>query len=138
MEIARGGQAFSHMRHDSHLKIEVSGSRSSAMRPRLRSGSSRFSYGYLRVTALNRMRCTSVRRMPPRTPLTCLSQSAASQQTRSGLAVLAPHGKAARRSSSIHIPEHDVDRAEDRDDVGDEPALQEPGEDLQVRERRAA
>ena len=31
-EIARGGQAFSHMRHDSHLKMLVSGSSRSAMR----------------------------------------------------------------------------------------------------------
>src|SRR5438105_5792189 len=70
IEIARGGQAFSHMRHDSHLKMLVSGSRSSAMRPRLRSGSSRFSYGYLRVTVRPRRRWLIVRFIPLSRPST--------------------------------------------------------------------
>jgi len=43
IEIARGGQAFSHMRQLSHLKMLVSGSSRSAMSPRLRSGRTRFS-----------------------------------------------------------------------------------------------
>src|SRR5512140_1486435 len=109
------------MRQLSHLKMLVSGSRRRAMRPRDRSGSSRFSYGYLRVTGRGRMRCSSVRTRPSTTPRPHLTGPTPS-----------------RACSPIHFPEHDVDRAEDRDDVGDETALQQPREDLQVVERRAA
>src|SRR5258706_14439063 len=66
IEIARGGHAFSPLRHDSHLKMLVSGSSRSAISPRLRSGSSRLSYGYLRVTGLVRTTCPSGRVLPPR------------------------------------------------------------------------
>src|SRR5512141_868318 len=108
------------MRQLSHLKMLVSGSRRSAIRPRERSGSSRFSYGYLRVTGRGRTRCSSVRTSPSTTP-------------RPHLIAPAP----SRARSPIHFPEHDVDRAEDRDDVGDETALEQPREDLQVVERGA-
>ena len=57
IDIARGGQAFSHMRHDSHLKMLVSGSSRRAMSPRDRSGKSRFSYGYFRVTGCGWTKC---------------------------------------------------------------------------------
>src|SRR6266542_1321399 len=102
------------MRHDSHLKMLVSGSSRSAMSPRLRSGSLRFSYGYLRVTVSRRTRWLSVRRIPPRMPLT------------------------RRPSSPVDVAENDVDRPKDRDDVRDEPASKEPRKDLQIEERGPA
>src|SRR5438132_6604666 len=40
--------------------------------------------------------------------------------------------------STVDLPEHEVHRAEDRHGVGDESALQQPGRDLQVVERRPA
>src|SRR5439155_13354954 len=58
------------MRHDSHLKMLVSGSSKRAISPRDRSGRSRFSYGYFLVTGRGCTKCSSVRSIPVRIPLT--------------------------------------------------------------------
>src|SRR5258708_697679 len=73
----------------------------------------------MRVTVLPRSRWLRVRFMPLSSPSTRRSPGRA------------------RRSSSVDVAEHDIDRAEDRHDVGDEPALEQPREDLEVVERRA-
>src|SRR2546427_2078633 len=117
----------------------VSGSSRSAIRPRERSGRSRFSYGYLRVTGRGRTKCSSVRSIPRMIPLTGSAQSRDSVATHAQgwwCSVLA--GELLVPRSSVNIPEHDVDGAEDRDGVRDEPALKQPGEDLEVHEGRAA
>src|SRR5438445_322295 len=134
MEIARGGQACSPMRHDSHLKMLVSGSSKSAMRPRDLSGRSRFSYGYFRVTGRGRTKCSSVRSIPAMIPFTGLSQSRAARATRSGLvdSLLANESLVAR--SPVYVSEHDVDRSQNGHRVGHQPILEQPGKYLQIQE----
>src|SRR2546425_10902110 len=147
MEIARGGQAFSHMRHDSHLKMLVSGSSRRAMSPRDRSGSSRFSYGYFRVTGRGRTKCSNVRSMPPIIPLIQRPRRCEAVRSTEGPRAMGSRpeagGTPSRKEgfgrvdsgaaeSSVDISEHDVNGSEDRDRVRYESILQQPGEDLQV------
>src|SRR2546430_4417400 len=145
--MARGGHAFSHMRQDSHLKMLVSGSRRSAMSPRERSGRSRFSYGYLRVTGRGRTKCSNVRSMPLMIPLTPRPQRCAAVCSTDGPREMGSRpeagGTPSRREgfgradgvgvrSSVDVSAHDVDRSEDRDGVSDQTILQKPRKDLQV------
>src|SRR5439155_27012883 len=134
------------MRQDSHLKMLVSGSSKSAMRPRLRSGSSRFSYGYFRVTGRGRSMCSSVRASPATIPL--MLRPSRRPLDRNPLYARYPrprsdgdpsarggHRSSGRRtlaSSPVDIPEDDVDRAQDRGGAGEEPPLEQPGKDLSV------
>src|SRR6267378_131326 len=122
------------MRHDSHLKMLVSGSSKSAIRPRDRSGRSRFSYGYFRVTGRGRTKCSSVRSIPAMIPFTCPSQSRAARETRSRLihSLLASESVVAH--SPVYVSEHDVDRSQYGHGVRNQPILEKPRKYLQIRE----